>query len=101
MENTSVKNQVQIHLFEHPLYNWTDQNADNMCVVVCGNSAYAYAFVDVCLQAGQMIEQKLLIYWCIDDEGTPEKYLAARPELSSFVDVTIAWSRQEEGGSLP
>ena len=78
---------IQKLLFEHPLYNWLDEKEENMSVLVVGYTEEAVAFVDLCLQVGQMIDKKLEVYWCLPDLEKKKNYLETRPALKDFVSI--------------
>ena len=75
-------------LYKRPLYNYIGQDEENMNVLVMGWSPFIEAFVDQCLQAGQMRHHFLNL--TVLAENADEKknlYLSARPDLDKFVNV--------------
>ena len=83
---------VQKLLYEHPLYE-CGTTAQDLNVLLLGVGSYGQAFLDSCLQVGQMIGTRLHILAVSDDPAADKKaYLDFRPALPEFVSVD---------GSLP
>ena len=75
-------------LYKRPLFRYIGQNEFNMNVLVIGWSAFSAAFVDQCLQAGQMDKHFLNItVLTSNSEQKLQQYLSARPVLNKFVNV--------------
>lgn len=82
-----IQKTIQTHLFEHPLYNWTDNTDEHMNVLVIGSGDYSSAFVDLCLQVGQMLNKALTIHWCVSGENDKDEYIEKRPALEEFISI--------------
>lgn len=78
--------EIQRMLFHHPLYQYAQKGSIN--VVILGANEMTSAFVDLCLQTGQMLDHKLDIQWFSRmPEETKTKYLATRPALGEFINI--------------
>lgn len=85
-ENYSLK--AQDLLYKRPLFKFIGADENNMNVLVMGWSAFSEAFVDQCLQAGQMYMHFLNL--TVLTTGAVQKmqqYLSTRPVLNRFVNV--------------
>ena len=84
--NCSLKAQDLLH--KRPLYNYIGKDEKNMNVLVIGWSSFSEAFVDQCLQAGQMSQHFLnLTVLTVDADEKKNLYLSARPALDKFVNT--------------
>lgn len=75
-------------LYHQPLYEYIGSDETGMNVLVLGWSDFSAAFVDQCLQSGQMDTHRLNI--SVRAGSIAEKkaaYLSARPALCDFVNV--------------
>lgn len=76
---------LQSLLFNHPIYECKD---DTIKILVLGCGVYGQQFIDLCLQAGQVINKSLEV--CIltqDKEFYKKEYLDKRPALMNFFEV--------------
>lgn len=75
-------------LYKRPLYQYIGKNESDMNVLVIGWNDFSEAFVDQCLQAGQMNLHFLTVtILTVDSEQKRQQYLSARPALDGFVNV--------------
>ena len=75
-------------LYHRPLYEYIGSSETGMNVLVLGWSSFSEAFVDQCLQAGQMDSHQLSI--SVRAAGSTDikaAYLSTRPALCDFVSV--------------
>ena len=72
------------HLYRHPLYDWVPHGSDSLHVMILGFGNYGQAFLDSCLQAGQMNGIHLCVTVisndCLKDMDI---YLSSRPAFAS------------------
>lgn len=88
---------IQKLLYEHPLYESVDANADQIHVLVLGSSIYAQKFMDICLQAGQISGTELNITAVSEEaEEDKEAYLRFRPAISEFVNIDGSLAGREK-----
>lgn len=76
---------LQSLLFNHPIY---ECKGNTIKILVLGCGVYGQQFIDLCLQAGQVINKSLEI--CIltqDKEFYKKEYLDKRPALIEFFEV--------------
>lgn len=84
--NHSLK--AQDLLYKRPLFKYIGQDEADMNVLVIGWRGFSEAFVDQCLQAGQMYRHFLKLTILVTDaEVQMQKYLSERPALNQFVNV--------------
>ncbi len=95
MTDSAVITKIQQHLFGHPISRWIDSRENDVNVLVVGDTDYASAFVDLCLQTGQMASHMLKVYWCIKQDSTQVAYWDNRPELKHFISVNDVWSNEK------
>lgn len=75
-------------LYHRPLYEYIGSSETGMNVLVLGWSRFSEAFVDQCLQAGQMDRHRLSIsVRAAKSADIKTAYLSARPALCDFVNV--------------
>lgn len=85
----------QALLYRRPLFEFIGKSERNMNILVLGWNEAAEAFVDQCLQAGQMDKHELHMMILSDHaEQAMEKYLSDRPDLKRFVNVNGSLSGQ-------
>ncbi len=76
---------MQSLLINHPIYNTQE---DTMKILVLGCGVYGQQFIDLCLQAGQMIDKKLEVKIVTHDvEKYKKQYLERRPALKEFFEI--------------
>lgn len=95
MENAAIISKIQLHLFNHPIFRWSESEEKTMNVLVVGDTDYAKAFIDLCFETGQMTTHTLNVYWCLKDESTAENYLGGRPEFLNFISVDGKWDNEQ------
>lgn len=83
---------LQYHLYRVPLYQAVQggqEKPDSLRVMLVGFGNYGQKFLDACLQAGQLPDQKLEVTVLADElrEADRESYLKARPALDQFFRV--------------
>lgn len=75
-------------LYHRPLYEYIGSSESGMNVLVLGWSDFSEAFVDQCLQAGQMDKHRLNIEVRTSEAAVKmAEYLSARPAIKDFVNV--------------
>ena len=85
----------QALLYRRPLFEFIGKSERNMNILVLGWNEAAEAFVDQCLQAGQMDKHELHMMILSDHaEQAMEQYLSDRPDLKRFVNVNGSLSGQ-------
>ena len=95
MTDGSIISKIQVHLFTHPIFKWTNNEEKEMNVLVVGDTDFAKTFVDLCLATGQMATHRLSVYWCLKNRRTAEDYLRCRPEFKNFISVNDEWSNDQ------
>ena len=78
---------IQYHIYEHPLYKTMSADDKELHVLILGFGNYGQKFLDVCLQAGQMVDVNLTVTVVSQDTSDKEFYLNYRPALKDFFDV--------------
>ena len=78
---------IQYHLYEYPLYMCCPRSSDTLQVLIIGFNKYGQAFLDACLQNGQIYDKKLSITVLLNQEAEKTAYLSERPELANFYDI--------------
>ena len=76
---------MQYHLYAHPLYENT--RGRDVDVLMLGFGYYGQAFLDSCLQAGQLLNQQLRVTVLSADAEDQQVYLEGRPALTQFFSV--------------
>ena len=95
---------IQNVIYTHPLYKYLEEGQD-LKVLVIGNDSYAKTFIDLTLQHGQLIDQRLSIKVLCKDAGNARiKYLADRPGLMNYIKrdgnrVTLSFEEMGESDS--
>lgn len=80
-------------LYHRPLYEYIGSNESGMNVLVLGWSDFSEAFVDQCLQAGQMDKHHLNIEVRTSEAAVKmAAYLSARPAVKDFVNINRSLS---------
>lgn len=88
VEKMACRRQMSDLLFDYPMYSYLDDEK-TLRVLVVGNTQPAYEFMNVVLQAGQLIDTQLKITAVSHDGDAFEKdYLKDKPALADFVDIT-------------
>lgn len=88
VEKMACRRQMSDLLFDYPMYSYLDDEK-TLRVLVVGNTQPAYEFMNVVLQAGQLIDTQLKITAVSHDGDAFEKdYLKDKPSLADFVDIT-------------
>lgn len=87
LDNPNARLAMQYHLYSHPLYEYSREQDVN--VLLLGFGYYGQAFMDSCLQAGQLLDQALHITVFSDDQDQLDRkiYLDERPALTQFFNV--------------
>lgn len=76
---------LQSLLFNHPIYTC---NSSTIRILVFGCGVYGQQFIDLCLQAGQIINTSLEVCVLTQDKELYKKdYLDKRPALKDFFEV--------------
>lgn len=79
---------LQALLYRHPLCHAVAPEEEELRVQVLGGGRYGLKFVDLCLQAGQILGHTLKLQVFSPDAALDrEVYLHSRPELTTFVEV--------------
>lgn len=79
---------MQDLLFRHPLYENLQPGERDIRVLAVGAGTYGQKFMDICLQAGQILGYRLRIRAVSrDPELDRQIYLQVRPALPEFVNV--------------
>lgn len=87
-ENCSPTAVMQDLLFRHPLYENLQPGEHDIRVLTVGAGTYGQKFMDICLQAGQILDYRLHIRAVSrDPELDRQIYLQVRPALPEFVNV--------------
>ena len=75
-------------LYKNPLYTYVGSKERNMNILILGWNENMAAFVDQCLQAGQMNSHDLMLQVLAESaEENSEIYGKKRPALSRFIDI--------------
>lgn len=90
---------IQYHLYSHPLYEHSKE--ENINVLLLGFGQYGQTFMDACLQAGQLLNQRLNVTVFSDDALDSTVYLADRPALPGFFNVSVDGSPRTEDPEKP
>ena len=86
----------QALLYKKPLYEYIGKNEVRMNVLVLGYNEYVAAFIDQCLQAGQMDSHELNITVLYKNAlHALHDYLKERRELAKFVNVNGSLNETE------
>lgn len=90
---------IQKLLFEHPLYQYAEDNESDINILVVGFGNYGQKFLDAVLQVGQMRNKYLNVMVISDDVTDKQLYISARPALAQFfnIDGSIADSETSYG----
>ncbi len=92
---------MQDLLFRHPLYENLEPDQRDINVLVVGAGTYGQKFMDICLQAGQILNHRLHIRAVSrDPELDKEVYLQVRPALPEFVNVNGSRKGKESYADL-
>ncbi len=86
----SIKNSSMVlinHLYEVPFYRSLDKSMEDINILVVGLGNYGQKFIDICLQAGQMIGKRIRITAVSSDALDSRIYLEERPELENFFNI--------------
>ena len=78
---------IQYHLFEQPLYKKMSANEKSLHILIFGFGNYGQKFLDVCLQAGQMVDINFSATIVSASSADKDDYLNYRPALKDFFDV--------------
>lgn len=79
---------MQDLLFRHALYETVGEQEPNINVLLLGAGTYGQKFLDICLQAGQVVGHGLRITACSNQPEVDRRlYLQPRPALSKFVNI--------------
>lgn len=97
-EKNSIRT-IQYHLYEHPLYQYCKEGEETLNVLVIGFGNYSQKFLDICLQAGQIRNQRLSVTIISREQIDKDLYLSERPELAKFfnIDGSILDSKESYG----
>lgn len=91
---------LQYHIYEHPLYEGTAQDAASINVLVLGFGMFGQRFTDLCLQAGQMRNRRLNIRVYSDEQSDSDFYLSERPMLGQFFDINGQVCHEDSYGAV-
>ena len=83
-QNVHTLRMLQYHLSENPLYRWSPEFSDRINIVIIGFGKYGRAFLDLCLQTGQIPGKKLTVDIISETLEDKEQYLQERSELTNF-----------------
>ena len=85
------------HLYKHPLYEFSDNEAKEITVLVAGFGNHGQRFLDCCLQIGQMHNKKLNVTVATQNsESEKALYLKNRPALQEFFSVDNSFQESEK-----
>lgn len=85
------------HLYKHPLYEFSDNEAKEITVLVAGFGNHGQRFLDCCLQIGQMHNKKLNVTVATQNsESEKALYLKNRPALQEFFSVDDSFQESEK-----
>ena len=90
LDKKPVKAEVAFlnHLLNKPLYEFTDDDATEINVLLAGFGNHSQRFLDCCLQIGQMYNKKLIVTIATKNaQSEKELYLKNRPALTEFFSV--------------
>lgn len=86
-KNKDSRLAIQYHLFQKPLYECLERGESSLNVLIIGLGKYGQNFLDICLQAGQMIDVSLNVTIVSDKADDKNIYLSPRPCLRDFFSV--------------
>lgn len=78
---------LQYHLYETPLYTWSQPSAQNLNVLIIGCDKYAQDFLDTCLTIGQIPGANLNVTIFGNSDRDFKNYLRKRPALKDFFNI--------------
>lgn len=81
---------LQYHLYSNPLYRRSPEGETSLNVLIIGFGNYGQKFLDICLQAGQIIGKTLHVTVVSDDATDKDLYLTERPEMVHFFNIDKA-----------
>lgn len=88
---------MQDLLYRHPLDAGLAAGEREIRVLAVGAGTYGQKFIDICLQAGQMLDRRICITAVSQDpELDREVYLQVRPALPEFVSCNGALDKSEK-----
>ena len=106
VDMASIREALAYHLYRYPVYQAASEQNDHIYVSVLGFGIYARAFLDVCLQAGQVLGKHLTVTVYeqepdkeSEDLSGAEQYLKERPALSGFFTVSMETASDAEKNS--
>lgn len=99
LDKKPVKAEVMFlnHLYKKPIYEFADDKATEINILLAGFGNHGQRFLDCCLQIGQMYNRKLNVIVATQNaESEKALYLKNRPALKEFFSVDNSFKEDDK-----